>query len=191
MLNLMVIFICHLLDRKQPFWGKTDQKNWNYLFKMKLGKYNNLNTSNLKVKLTLSVLSRNNPFWRDLAPKVKNVFLQWNLVPRLIEKFWNQCQNSFFLFWTRNIFFWQIWFNRSKFLCLRRKLVPRLINIVGLIRWRCLLYLFLLKIPFLGKFGPKREKCLIKMKLDAKTNSYMLNSMVILICPVLEQKKTF
>ena len=32
------------------------------------------------------------------------------------------------------------------------------------------------------KFGPKRKKCLIKMKLGTDTDSNMLNLMVMFIC---------
>ena len=33
--------------------------------------------------------------------------------------------------------------------------------------------------PFLGKFGPKCQNCLFKVKLDTYTNSNMQNSMML------------
>ena len=38
---------------------------------------------------------------------------------------------------------------------------------------------------FLGKFGPKIQNCLFKVKFDTKTNSHMQNSMVVSIFSVL------
>ena len=37
------------------------------------------------------------------------------------------------------------------------------------------------KRPFLGKFGPKNQSCLFKMKFAFKTNSNMLNLIVMFI----------
>ena len=53
------------------------------------------------------------------------------------------------------------------------------------------IFSFRLGLPFFGKFGPKRQNCLIKMKLGAYTDSNMLNLMVMFNCHVLDQEYPF
>ena len=38
--------------------------------------------------------------------------------------------------------------------------------------------MFILEIPFLGKYGPKSQKCQFKLKLGTYANLHMQNSMV-------------
>ena len=45
--------------------------------------------------------------------------------------------------------------------------------------------------PFLARYGPKGQKCLMKMKLGAWTNSDKFSLMVTLICLVLDRKYSF
>ena len=47
------------------------------------------------------------------------------------------------------------------------------------------------KITVLGRFGSKNQNFLFKMKLGAQTNSNMLYSRVMFICPVTAQKMKF
>ena len=77
-------------------------------------------------------------------------------------------------------FFYPFWGNFSKtikIICLRWKLVPKLIQICWIRQWFSFV-LFWTGNTFLVKFGPKMENWLIKMKFGTLTNSNMLNSMV-------------
>ena len=47
------------------------------------------------------------------------------------------------------------------------------------------------EIPFLGKFDPNKQNCLIKMKFGIYTNSNMLNLMMMFICFAMELKYSF
>lgn len=47
------------------------------------------------------------------------------------------------------------------------------------------------EIPNLGKLGSKKLNYMIKMKHGAQSNSNMLNSMVMFVCPVLKGKHTY
>ena len=78
-------------------------------------------------------------------------------------------------------------------------MVPTLIRIRR-IQWRCSLYaefnhavhfFFRLKIPFLGKFGPKNQNYQFKLKFGTYTNSNMQNSMVMFILSVFDWKYPF
>ena len=48
-----------------------------------------------------------------------------------------------------------------------------------------------LEILFLGKLGPKNQKCQFELKIGTKTNLNMKNSMVMFISPVFNQKYPF
>ena len=48
-----------------------------------------------------------------------------------------------------------------------------------------------MKIYFLGKFGPKNQKCLFKMKFGVQTNSNMMNLMVMFNFSLLDWKYIF
>ena len=47
-------------------------------------------------------------------------------------------------------------------------------------------FLFSTGNTFMGKFGPKSQNCLFKVKFDTKTNSNMQNLMVVSILSVLD-----
>ena len=53
------------------------------------------------------------------------------------------------------------------------------------------IFCFVLEIPFLGKFCPKTQNCLLKLKFVTKTISNLLNSIVMLNSSVLDQKWPF
>ena len=50
---------------------------------------------------------------------------------------------------------------------------------------------FRLELPFLHKFGPKNQKCLLKVKFDSYTNSNMQNSVVVFTFSALDLKYLF
>ena len=87
--------------------------------------------------------------------------------------------------------FWANLVQKDKIVCLQCSLVLRLIFNYVEVDDDIQIFSFRLEITFLGKFGSKRQSCLITMKLRALTNSNMLNSMVMFICPVLDQKYNF
>ena len=59
------------------------------------------------------------------------------------------------------------------------------------IRWWCSFVLLWTENIHLGKFGPKSQNCSFKMKVDTKTNSHMVNSIVMFICPTVNKKHYF
>ena len=78
-------------------------------------------------------------------------------------------------------------------------MVPTLIRIRR-IQWRCSLYaefnhavhfFFRLKIPFLGKFGPKNQNYQFKLKFGIYFNSNIQNSMVMFTFCVFDGKYRF
>ena len=84
----------------------------------------------------------------------------------------------------------QIWSKKVKVACLRWSLVNRLILICW-IRWWCLNFLFWTGYTPFEQISSKMANCPTKMKLGVYTNLKTLNSVVMLICPVLDGKYTF
>ena len=52
-------------------------------------------------------------------------------------------------------------------------------------------FLFRKETAFLGKFGPRNQNCLFKMKFGTWTNSNMQISMVVFTFSVLDEKHSF
>ena len=100
-------------------------------------------------------------FGANLVQKNKIACLIWNLVPTLIGILLKPMVMLTFAVFDWKYLFEQIWSEKSK-LCLRRNLVPRQIR-RRWIWWRCLFFMFLSGSPFLGKFGPKNQHCLLKL----------------------------
>lgn len=73
---------------------------------------------------------------------------------------------------------------------LKINMVFRLIQIC-LSQWGCSFVLFLTKKTFFAKFGPKNKYFPIKMKVCTEIHSNMMNSMMMLICPVLWRNAHF
>ena len=86
--------------------------------------------------------------------------------------------------------FWAIWPKKIKIVYLKWNLESRLIWICW-IWWWCSFVLLWTENILLGKFGPKNQNCPFKMKVDMKTNLNMLNSIVMFICPVVNEKYHF
>ena len=87
------------------------------------------------------------------------------------------------VFWTEDIF-WDKFGPKNHSCWLEMKFGIRLIGTLWI-----LFFSFEVQTPFLDKFGPKIN-CLVKIKLCAKTNSNILNSMALFICPALDRKNT-
>ena len=86
--------------------------------------------------------------------------------------------------------FWGNLVQKIKIICLKWKLVPRLIRICRL-EWSCLLFLFYIKNIFLGKLGSKNQNYQFKQKFDTYTNSNMQNSMVVFTFSALDRDNFF
>ena len=87
-----------------------------------------------------------------------------------------------FLFWTEKYPFRPDLVPEIKIVYWRWNLASRLIRICW-IWWWCLIFLFwTANFLILGKFDPKSQNCVIKVKLGTHLNSNMLNSMLIFIC---------
>ena len=99
---------------------------------------------------------------------------------------WKICGVNFFCFRPENPF-WENLVQKIKIVSLSGNLVPRLIWICG-IQWLCSLFQFLIGNTFLGKFDPKYQNCLFKVKFDTKTNFNMKTLMVVSILSVLDWK---
>ena len=110
--NDAVWFFC--FRPETPFLGKFSPKNQICQFKLKFGTKTNSNIQNSKVVFTFSVLNRKYTFWANLVQKIKIVSLSWNLVPRLIRIYNIQWWYHFFLFWSGNNLFGQVWSKKSK-----------------------------------------------------------------------------
>ena len=110
--NDAVRFFC--FRPETPFLGKFSPKNQICQFKLKFGTKTNSNIQNSKVVFTFSVLNRKYTFWANLVQKIKIVSLNWNLVPRLIRIYNIQWWYHFFLFWSGNNLFGQVWSKKSK-----------------------------------------------------------------------------
>ena len=110
--NDAVRFFC--FRPETPFLGKFSPKNQICQFKLKFGTKTNSNIQNSKVVFTFSVLNRKYTFWANLVQKIKIVSLSWNLVPRLIRIYNIQWWYHFFLFWSGNNLFGQVWSKKSK-----------------------------------------------------------------------------
>ena len=110
--NDAVRFFC--FRPETPFLGKFSPKNQICQFKLKFGTKTNSNIQNSKVVFTFSVLNRKYTIWANLVQKIKIVSLSWNLVPRLIRIYNIQWWYHFFLFWSGNNLFGQVWSKKSK-----------------------------------------------------------------------------
>ena len=86
--------------------------------------------------------------------------------------------------------FWGNLVQKIKIICLKWKLVPRLIRICRL-EWSCLLFLFYIKNIFLGKLGAKNQNHQFKLKFDTYTNSNMQNSVVVFTFSALDRDSFF
>ena len=95
----------------------------------------------------------------------------------------------FFVFEWKYLF-WANLVQKVKIISWSQNLVARLIRICR-IQWYYSLFCFWVEIPFLGKFGPKSQNCHFKLKIGTYNNSNMLNSMVMYIFFVFDQKYPF
>ena len=108
-----------------------------------------------------------------MVHKIGTGCLSWNFVFHLTQICWMYAFSV--VDWKHP--FWANLVQKIKAVCLSWNLVPTLIRMFQIRLW-CSLFPFWLEIPFLGKFGPKTEKCLFKLKFDIKTNWNVLDSMV-------------
>ena len=109
--------------------------------------------------------------------KNPNCLFKMKIRISIIRICWIRWQCSFVLLWTGKILFVQIWFQKITNFCSRWKLVPRVIPLAqcgGDVHLSCLGW----EMHFLGKFGPKNQNCLSRIKFGIKTDLNMLNSMV-------------
>ena len=91
-------------------------------------------------------------------------------------------QNCVFSVLNRKYSFWASLVQKTKL-----SISAELCRICRICRIKCWCSLFP-EIPFLGKFGPKIQNCLFKLKPGTETNSNMQNSMELLPFPGLDQK---
>ena len=96
---------------------------------------------------------------------------------------------SFFVFQWKYPF-WANLVQKIKIVTLSWKLASSLIRICR-IQWWCSFFSFWLKIPFLGKFGPKNQNYQLKLKFGTWANSNMQNSMMLFIYFVFDWKYHF
>ena len=116
------------------------------------------------VMLIFSVWDWKYPFWAHLVLKITIFSLSWNLVLRLIWICRIESQCSIFGFLTGNTLFGQIWSQNSKSFVYSEIWYPDQCEYAGF-NSDVLLFCFRPEIPFLGKFGPKNQKCQFKQKL--------------------------
>ena len=121
-----------------PFLGKFGPKSQNSHFKLKFGTYTNSNIQNLMVMFNFFVFDWKYPFWANLVQKVKIISWSWNLVARLIWICWIQWCCSLFSFLAGSALLGQIWSKLPIFTTF---------------------FVSDQKCSFLGKFGPKCQKC--------------------------------
>ena len=139
--------------------------------------------------LIFSVLDRKYPFSVKFCPK------NWNcqLKPKFGTKTNSSMQNSMvgltFFGFDQNYFFWANFVQTIKIVTLSWNLVPRLIEIYRIQWWSHLCCQ--MEIPFFRKFGSKIQNCFLKVKVSAKTNSNMQNSMLMFTFSVFYQKDLF
>ena len=138
------------------------------------------------VMSTFFVLKREWSSWEHLVETIKIVSLSWNL-SRLIARIRRiQWRCSVFLFLLCYYLFWTNMVQKIKIARLNWNLVPKLIRICK--TQRCSQFIcFRLEIPFLRKFGPKNQNCLLKLKFE-EFNSNMKNSIVVFTLSVFEWK---
>ena len=116
--------------------------------------------------------------WTQSFSKKPPICYRWNLVPRLIRICRIQWWVLLFLFSTVFRFFWVNLVQKIKIVGLNWNLVRRLICICKNnrdVHFSC----YWLKIPFLGKFSSKNQKCEFKIKIDTNTISNMQNSLIL------------
>ena len=124
------------------------------------------------------ILDQKNSVWANYLSKIKVVaYTNWNVL-NLIVTFICSALDMKYPF-PANLT------QEIKIFCLRWNLVPRLIQIYW-IRWWCSHFFLGPKIPSLGKFSPKIQNGLLKVKFGIKTNSNLSNLMMMFITFVLE-----
>ena len=95
------MFSFSVLDQKNPFLGKSVQKNQNCQFKLKFGTKTNLYLWN-SMTFTFFIFDHKYRSWANLVQKFKIVCSKWNLIQRLIRICKIQWWCLFYLFWTEN-----------------------------------------------------------------------------------------
>ena len=130
------------------------------------------------------------PFLGKFGPKNQNSHFKLKF-----GTYSNSNMQTSMLMFVLSVFDWKypFWVNlvqKVKIMSWSRNLVAGLIRICR-IQWYCSLFLFLVEIPFLDKFGPKNQNSCFKLKFCTYSNSNMQNSMVMFIYFVFDDKYLF
>ena len=130
------------------------------------------------------------PFWKNLVPKFKIVWLKWNFVLRLIWICRIHWWCSLFSFSTGSTLFGKIWSKKIKLTVQAEIWYLDKFEYAEFndgVQFFC----FSSEIPFLDKFGPKNHSCQFKLKFGTDANLNMENSMVMFTLSVFDRKNPF